>query len=246
MPDRPITFLDFVEATDRARTFEELSAILIRSVETFGYDRINFTLNRVLDLSDGFLGHGIINTYPTDWKLYYLENDLARIDPVLRLATGAQEPFLWTEIGQRLKLSSKEISFMRMGQEEARLYHGVGLPFKGPRAQVGGIALASSVRGSGKRLPINLLHAYVEQFFKAYRRLAGIQPIQIPRHGILSPREAEVLFCMSQDYTDAQIATALKIGLDTVKTYKQRINQKLDSQSAKGAVAKGLRYFIIE
>lgn len=51
---------------------------------------------------------------------------------------------------------------------------------------------------------------------------------------VLTPREVEVLEQVAQGYTSSEIAKALHISTDTVKTHRKIICQKLDLQGYRG------------
>lgn len=62
-------------------------------------------------------------------------------------------------------------------------------------------------------------------------------PARVPRQGILTPREREVLTLVGEGGTNAQIATTLGIGSETVKTLVARIFVKLGVKRRAQAVA---------
>ena len=57
----------------------------------------------------------------------------------------------------------------------------------------------------------------------------------------LSPREQEVLDCLSKGFLYKEIADKLGIGYETVHTYIRRIYEKLQVRTRTEAVAKFLR-----
>jgi DNA-binding NarL/FixJ family response regulator len=59
--------------------------------------------------------------------------------------------------------------------------------------------------------------------------------------GLLAPREVEVLRLMAAGLSNAEIAAALLIGPETVKTYVSRIFTKLDLRDRVQAVILALR-----
>lgn len=63
---------------------------------------------------------------------------------------------------------------------------------------------------------------------------------------ILSSREMEVLHCLSQGMTTAQISAGLFISDNTVKTHVRHILEKLEASNRAEAVSKALQYGLID
>jgi len=80
-----------------------------------------------------------------------------------------------------------------------------------------------------------------EQVFKAIvsNNLDASQPL-------LSDREMEVLNCLANGLTTLQIAAALFISENTVKTHIRHILEKLDASNRTEAVSKGLQMGLIQ
>ncbi|BBF80232.1 autoinducer binding domain-containing protein [Asticcacaulis excentricus] len=135
----------FIEDTSRVRSVDRLFDLFIDAMAHIGYDRVNFSVLRDLDLDASAQGFGLISTYPAVWQDYYAHNGLARIDPVVKWAVGSVRPFRWNDIEHQTELTRRQRHFLREA-EDGGLYNGIGVPFPGPRTLRGGIALATSVR----------------------------------------------------------------------------------------------------
>jgi DNA-binding NarL/FixJ family response regulator len=61
----------------------------------------------------------------------------------------------------------------------------------------------------------------------------------------LTPREKEILFCLTQGYSYKMIAEQLQLSIDTVRFYIKQVYLKLQVNSAPEAVAKALREHIV-
>jgi DNA-binding NarL/FixJ family response regulator len=62
----------------------------------------------------------------------------------------------------------------------------------------------------------------------------------------LSDRELEVLYCLAQGQTTAQIASNLFISENTVKTHIRHILEKLESSNRTEAVSKAIQMGLIQ
>ena len=102
-----------------------------------------------------------------------------------------------------------------------------------------------------------------EDLLKAINQVASGQPVLAPEVTLkvmraaanpheflstrsLSPRETEVLMKLSKGATTAEIAKALVISSNTVKTHLNKIFKKLDSNNRAEAVAKAVSLGIIK
>ncbi|ESQ92826.1 helix-turn-helix transcriptional regulator [Asticcacaulis benevestitus] len=243
MPGR-LTFEEFVEATKIIRTKAHLFAFFVEVVAAYGYDRVNFSVRRDSALSEDDLGFGLINTYPVIWRAYYVERGFVKIDPVYRRAVGMAPPFRWRDIEREEDLTQFQIHFMREG-EAAGLYNGVGIPLRGPRMQIAGIALASSVRHIGPTVSLEVLSALCDHFYTVYYRICG--SLENVYYGAkLSERECEVLIRAAIGRTDAETAIVLGIARDTIKSHFRRIFIKLGVTNRGAAIAQALKYGLID
>lgn len=59
----------------------------------------------------------------------------------------------------------------------------------------------------------------------------------------LSPRQAEIIYCLLHGYSDKQIATKLKICLPTVRTHLSRLFSKYQVQDRMELVLYVVRHF---
>ncbi len=230
-------FEDFIVDTSRTKTADGLFDMFTGVMADFGYDRVIFSVARDLELPPQMQQIGLYNRYPEDWQKEYAEKDYARIDPVLKCAATYDWAFLWSDIERELSLSDTQIRFMRMG-EEAGLNNGVGIPLKGPRAQIAGVALATSRRQDECLKNLDLINAYCTQFYMAYKRLHIKAKPTLPV--TLTPREREILTCVAAGRTDDDIAQAMTISRNTVDTHMRHIFQKLEVNNRVAASVRGI------
>jgi DNA-binding NarL/FixJ family response regulator len=89
------------------------------------------------------------------------------------------------------------------------------------------------VRQGGSPMTAHIARKVVQSFQRAH---SGPQPTED-----LSPREREVLDCLSQGFLYKEIAEKLGISYETVHTYIRRIYEKLQVRTRTEAVAKFLK-----
>ncbi|WAC46936.1 autoinducer binding domain-containing protein [Asticcacaulis sp. SL142] len=235
-------FEDFIADTARAATADELFGTFTSAMHRFGYDQVNFSIPRDLDLPPEHNRSSIFVSYPEDWQKYYVEKDVARIDPVLRAAATHHWGFLWSDLEKQNALTKTQISLFRMA-EDAGLNNGIGIPFKGSRAQIAGVALASRERSNACLKNLDLISAYCTQFYAAYKRLYARSETQT--FAVLTPKEEEILLWVASGKTDEDIASILTISRNTVDTHMRHIFRKLDVTNRVQAVVKAVMAGII-
>lgn len=236
------SFETFVLQTTQARSSEALFDLLTGSMQTFGYDRLIFSVARDSDLPDDLNRIGLFHHYPEDWQKYYVEQGFDRIDPVLKAAATHDLPFFWSDIERSSRISGQQSKFMRMG-EEAGLNHGVGIPLHGPKSQIAGIALATSHKSDECSKNLDLLFAYCNQFYMAYKRLNARSADRL--NITLTLKEIEILTLAAAGATDDDIADKLTISRNTVNTHMRHIFEKLEVNNRVTASIKGIMLGLI-
>ncbi len=244
-PARRTSFETYLDAARGATSVDRLFSLFVTEMAAFGYDRINFSIIRDEDVEPGYLGLGLINTYPDAWQAYYRSQNLARIDPVLRAAGSLLRPYQWDDLGRRFVLSRDQARVMRLAQE-AGLHYGIGVPFRGPRMRIAGVAMATSRKDAKPDKNLDLIAAYCWQLYHNYKRLVSHDTMVAGSMAVLSLRESEILVRIGHGRTDRQIAEALSISVETVDSNLRRIFQKLNAPTRAAAVAQALILGLIE
>ena len=230
-------FETFVEDTGAAASAGRLFDLFIEAMATLGYDRVIFSVAHDSELPEEAQRLGLMHNYPSDWQAYYADKGFDRIDPVLKAAATYDGPFRWAALEREMPLTREQFRFMRMG-EEAGLNNGIGIPLRGPNAQLSGIALATSERKDAGHPSLDLIHAYCSQFYRSYKRLHVPKPAQTCV--TLTPKEIEILVRAAAGKTDDDIAAELRISRNTVDTHMRHIFLKLDVNSRVTASVKGI------
>jgi len=179
--------------------------------------------------------------FSEDWLELYRKSDFRKADPIP--ARTYEHGGLLTWRDARVMWPNSELHetyFKAMDQYD--LIHGFGLPLYGPRGRT---AYASFDFGE----PLTEVDPSLVSLVRiiamgGHQRLCNI--IDDPRkRAELSERESEVLTWMARGKTTREIGSILDVSPDTVKTYKDRIFQKLGVNDRIGAIIRGLRLGLI-
>ncbi|MFT4089487.1 MAG: LuxR family transcriptional regulator [Asticcacaulis sp.] len=237
-----MSFETFVTKTAEARSSEALFDLLTGSMQHFGYDRLIFSVAHDTDLPEDLNRIGLFHHYPEDWQKYYTEKGFERIDPILKAAATHDLPFYWADVERSARISDQQARFMRLG-EDAGLNHGIGIPLHGPKSQIAGIALATSHRSNECCRNLDLLFAYCNQFYMAYKRLNARAYGRL--NVTLTVKEIEILTRVAAGATDDDIADKLFISRNTVNTHMRHIFEKLEVNNRVTASIKGIMLGLI-
>jgi DNA-binding CsgD family transcriptional regulator len=233
-------FESFIQNTSLAQTADGLFDQLINALEKLGYDRIIFSIVNDKDLTPEGRSLGVLHNYPEDWQKYYSEKKFAMIDPVIKYGAISSRPFRWDELIKNMALSNRQLTFFDQSKE-AGLYNGIAIPIRGSRAQLSGMALASSQKVDACEQRLDLINAYCQQFFLCYKRMFSTEIYNQPLSGeLLSPKETMILTWAASGKTDEDIAGILTISRHTVDTHMRHIFQKLDVTNRIQAVVKAI------
>jgi len=231
-------FIDYLERSEKARNEEELFKIFHETVLQHGFDLAAFSL--LTDHKDLRLkaSNGVFTNFPAEWVRYYAAHGLDEIDPVISYAMHTSGTFAWKEMSENFLLSAKQKKFLRMAAK-AGIYNGIFTPLRGPNNQIAGIALAASRKGPAPRVSADLITAYCNQFYTAYKRFHQSSSVHISAIS-LTTKEREILTLASRGKTDPEIGDILSISKHTVNTHLRNIFKKLETNNRVHAVSKAL------
>jgi len=98
-------------------------------------------------------------------------------------------------------------------------------------------ASACLSRDTQSRDVINAIHL-ASRGLQLLPRTAGSDSARVAAGGLLTRREAEVLPLLQQGYSNARIALALHVGVETVRTHARNIYRKLGVSSRRDLAAR--------
>ena len=239
-----VYFEEYIKDANLAKTPNELFDIFINNVSQYGFDKVLFAL--ITDHKDVNLsaGVGIMQNYPKDWMQYYHEKELDRVDPILTYGVHQSSAFKWDDIEKHVTLNSKQKLCLELG-EEAGLNNGISVPLKGINNQMAGISLATSEKKDACYLDADLITAYCNHFYIAYKRLHeknDVNPINI----VITKKEKEILTWAAAGKSDDEIAIILDISKHTVNMHLRNIFSKMEVNNRVLAVVKALSTGLIQ
>lgn len=180
-----------------------------------------------------------IHTYSPEWQRVYIENEYARIDPVVVGAYQHFHPIDW----KRLDWSTPQArTFLA-----AAIRHGVGnqgftVPIRGPSGQFALFTVSSSMTDEDwaewceRRVGDLIVIAH----FVNRKALEVEGGRAIPASQPLSPREIDALTLLAMGYSRAQAAESLSISEHTIRVYIEGARHKLGAQNTVHAVARAM------
>jgi LuxR family quorum sensing-dependent transcriptional regulator len=240
---------EFIEATNRARSVDELFEIYKKAMAGLGFDRLIFSLMTDHVAIRRRAGHGIMLNYPQDWMKHYGAQNYEALDPVRKQMYAASGPFVWKNLMTLPVMTKRQHLFMQEG-DEAGLHDGLGVPLRGPRGAIAGVGAASSSGGIALDDPtllckVNLLS---QQFYTVYlsleeRHLAEGQPQPLI---YLTDREQEILQWCAAGKTRGEIADILEMSEHTTDWHIKNILRKMGVNNIVLAAFKALHMGLIQ
>ncbi len=228
----------FFDSMQNARTLDDLQGQItglrdILDVEHLVYHSVNSTGQQYAAL-----------TYPLDWVDRYLEQDYARVDPVVQGCYRRFHPVDW----KRLDWSGKPVrEFMGEAQDAGVGHQGFSVPIRGPNGQFALFTVSDNrtddawdrYTESHVRDLILAAH-FVNQ--KALEIERGSDETAMQK---LSPREVDALTLLAMGYSRGQAAESLSISEHTLRVYIESARFKLSAMNTTHAVARGLSLGLI-
>jgi DNA-binding CsgD family transcriptional regulator len=223
----------FIEQMQSAETLDDLQKHILGlrdvfDVEHLVYHSVNSTGQQYAAL-----------TYSVDWVDRYLEQDFARLDPVVQGCYRRFHPVDW----KRLDWSGKQVRDFSAEAQEAGVGHqGFSVPIRGPSGQ---FALFSVSDNRNDAAWEKYTENYVRDLILA-AHFVNQKALEIERGSDetsmrkLSPREVDALTMLAMGYNRGQAAESLSISEHTLRVYIESARFKLGASNTTHAVAKGL------
>jgi DNA-binding CsgD family transcriptional regulator len=240
-----ISFEEYVDRANKARSVDELLQVFLDTVKQHGYDKMIFCLlsdHKNIGLEAG-VGH--LRNYPADWMKYYFEQGFDKLDPVISYCYQKLGTFTWQEMSERLDLTRKQKLCLNLGTE-AGLYNGICTPLWGPN-RFAGIGLASTEKKDACDGNTDMIAAYCSHFYIAFQRLHAPpeKPDDLVPNIYLTSREKEVLTLAAEGKSDEVVAVLLKLTIHGVDYHMRNIYKKMQTNSRLYAISKAIELGLI-
>ena len=223
----------FIEGMQAAETLDDLQGHIVGlrdvfDVEHLVYHSVNSTGQQYAAL-----------TYSLDWVDHYLNQDYARVDPVVQGCYRRFHPVDWKLLDWSGKAAR---DFMGEAQDAGVGHQGFSVPIRGPNGQFALFTISDrrddvaweKYTESHVRDLILAAH-FVNQ--KALEIERGSDEADIRK---LSPREVDALTMLAMGYSRGQAAESLSISEHTLRVYIESARFKLGASNTTHAVARGL------
>ncbi|MEM9395079.1 MAG: LuxR family transcriptional regulator [Pseudomonadota bacterium] len=223
---------DFLEDLQAARSLDDVQAHLFGLRDFLDTEHLVY---HCLDASGNKYG---AMTYDAPWIRRYIEEDYARIDPVVKGTYQRFHPVDWKQLDWSGKIQR---DFLCEALETGVGNQGVSVPIRGPNGQ---FALFS-VNGSDSDeswatyRQENLKTLILAAHFINQRALDLESEVEAPRKP-LSPREADALTLLANGMNRSQASEKLGISEHTLRVYIESARAKMGAANATHAVARAM------
>jgi LuxR family quorum-sensing system transcriptional regulator SolR len=234
-----LRFEDFVQASQRAETTDELKRLYAEEVGTYGYENCVLT-----SLRGRKVEHIAWFDFPAGYLDAYLQNRWDLIDPILVCSVRALRPFLWNDVVAQTRLSDAQLRLM----EECRklnVHSGIAFPFHGPNQRNGLMSISRRVADPPNLEVGRLLHAISVQTWNRHQELAG-EALFVGPEIVLTPRELEILRWCKDGKSRPEIGDILSISTKTVEFHLRSVMDKLGANNQISAVVIALQKGLID
>ncbi len=221
---------------------EQAFEVFKNTLNSFGFDRISYTLCTDHPSLELKRQHGLSTSYPESWMKHYVENNYLDVDPVVKELLNKNQIFRWDDI---LKKYDKESSShtMMMEAEDANVTEGIGISITTPYEEITGVGIARSQRTKEKLDDhvLSLVYFYTMNFHQTYRKL-----IAKKLANQFSIRQKEILHWATLGKTDMEMAIILNVSYATIRYHWNKLFETMNVNSRSQAIEKAIHYNIFK
>lgn len=222
-------------AIDRQTNSKALWSLLVAYYHDHGIDKVSY---HHISVDPAARQSVTINTegFSQAWVCQYIERKLFLVDPITELAHSATRPFLWSEIGELMRLSPEQKAYLDQ-MEQAGVGNGLAFQVFGPGLRNGyvglGFAEATPVPAHAQMIELQLIAQ------AGHMKYCALNPARLLA-GHLSRRERQILHWIARGKSNAIIADILDLSPHTVDTLVRRIFDKLGVTDRTTAAIQGV------
>jgi DNA-binding CsgD family transcriptional regulator len=238
--------MDFAQAfmaIERAKSVDELSATLADWRDESGVAHLVYHAADVpaFDKSNALL----LLTYDDAWVKRYVEQDYFRIDPVVIAGRKSFLPIDWLTVEHHTPATRH---FFAEAERYGVGRHGFTLPIRGPAGERALFTITTNATDEHwhrwRLVHLRDFHALAHYLHDRAMGLAGLRLYHAMRR--LSRREQQCLQLLIRGQTPGQIAAALGLSASAVHGYLRTARRKLECATMEQAIAKAVRFDLIQ
>lgn len=234
--------LEFIEAVDRARTYEDVCGKLLEIVGRFGIEHVLAgTLPQRGSSRREQRAHVVLDHWPHEWSRRYFSHDYIALDPAIARVRANTGAFLWSELEDRGRLGPLERRIMGEAGEFG-LRNGFTVPLVTLEGDISGFSFA------GERIEVCPTTRGMLTLLATYALARGLQlggSTSPTTPDSLSDREREALQWAAEGKTECEISDLMRISQHGVDKHMRAARRKLGTRNRTHAVAEALRMGIL-
>ena len=229
--------LDFVERLRGLTKYEDIRALIVKELETFGLSCV--TSLTIPGPGSKFKDGILLNNRPAEYVDRYAEKNYVMHDPCVKELRLNMNPYSWNDVREGRDLKKAERAII----DEAREFD-ANDGFIVPIVNLSGSVSLFCPWGREPdltpraRLALEIIGIYSHQALT--RALVRKQREEVV-HQPLTPREREIMQWVAVGKTDEEIADILSISTTTVTSHVENAKQKLDAFRRTYAVVQAIR-----
>lgn len=226
-----------IEKIRQTKSFDDLKTCILGLRDHFEIDNLVYH-----SLNSTGQQYAVL-TYADSWVDHYIEQDYARIDPVVLGCLQRFQPVEWKQLDWSGKAAR---NFMGEAIGAGVGTQGYSVPIRGPNGQFALFSVNHTCSDAAwsKFTERNMNDLWLTSHFINQRAL-DLEQAQKPEYEkfygkFLSPRETDTLTLLAQGFSRAQVAEKLKISENTLRTYIESSRSKLRALNTTHAVASAM------
>ncbi|MCB2111521.1 MAG: LuxR family transcriptional regulator [Defluviimonas sp.] len=223
----------FIDRLQDIGTLDDLQKLIAGLRSSYGTEHLVY--HSVSSLGEQYA----VLTYDARWVAQYVDNDYARIDPVVQGSLRRFHPVDWKQLDWTAR---RERDFLGEALEFGVGNQGYSVPIRGPNGQFAMFSVNDRASDRDWALftekycaDLILVGHYLNQKALEIERGSDVGP----RHD-LSPREIDVLSLLALGLNRAHAAESLAISEHTFRAYIETARQKLGAGNTLQAVARAV------
>jgi DNA-binding CsgD family transcriptional regulator len=236
-------FESALRAMEQAKGVDELSRVLVKLRDESGLAHLVYHAVHIpaSDKKNPLL----LLTYDGAWARRYVERDYFEIDPVVTAGSKGFLPIDWMTVERHTPQAGH---FFAEAERYGVGRHGFTLPIRGPFGERALFTITTNATDEHwhrwRFAHLKEFRLLADYFPDRAMRLSGLRQthVMLP----LSPRERQCLEGLLRGQTPGQLAADLGLSTSAVHAYLRKAREKLKCATLEQAVAKAIRFDIIE